>query len=499
MPNLVVCCDGTWNTPDQEDNGRPAPTNVFKLHGSIEEFDSNGTEQERYYREGVGTTGGWWRRIRGGALGLGLSDDIKSAYKWLCEKYVSADDKIFLFGFSRGAYTARSLAGLIGRSGLLIFPENFSESEKWQKIEEVFQKYRSGRSTGGVPADSHRAEIHFLGVWDTVGALGIPDELFLNAFDRPRKYQFHDTELGSIVKCARHAVAIDERRQTFAPTLWTGNQAGRDIDQKWFAGVHGDVGGSYADNGLGDTALQWMIDEAMAKGLVFNKNSLVQVRPDPSGILHDSVKGLYARLRTRPRSVPRIPDGQNVDGSVLSRTQSPPISQPIYWPTDTLQVGDTREVDVFAKEHWNRTGIFLESDGSYEFSATGEWLDRSIRCTPDGPEPGFQWGKLFQSASVISDGLQRYYRNKRGLSGAIVRGARREQDMPWYCLVGVIGNGVGVDSSTQRLNQHEAFKIGSAARHNPKNSGYLYCFANDVWSFYGNNKGSLRLSVSRVK
>lgn len=499
MANLVVCCDGTWNTPDQEDNGQPAPTNVFKLNKALAEVDADGVQQEPYYRPGVGSSGGLWDRIKGGGLGVGLSDDIKSAYKWLCERYDPDRDRIYLFGFSRGAYAVRSLAGLIGGCGLLKLGEGeLSEAKKWRRVETTYQAYRSKNSRTVESLDRYEnVEVNFLGVWDTVGALGIPDELFINVLDRPRKFQFHDTDLGEHVRVARHAVSIDEKRQTFTPTLWAGPHEHRDIVEEWFAGVHGDVGGSYANSGLGDVSLQWMIDEAKKAGLSFEPSFVAQINPQHMGVLHDSVKGVFAKLRTRPRSAPDI-NGPNVHESAKMRSAEPPLIQPDYWPTKRLKAGESHFVDIYAKERWNRTNLFLEEGVEYEFRAEGEWLDASIRCNPDGPAPGFQWGTLFFGASAISDRLQRYYRSRPGGSGTIVRGARREQDMPWFCLVGAIGNGVGVDVTTQKLNPHEAFRIGSSAVHRPTKSGYLYCFANDVWSFYFNNKGSVRLTVSRL-
>ncbi|MEM0948070.1 MAG: DUF2235 domain-containing protein [Pseudomonadota bacterium] len=495
MTNLVICCDGTWNTPEQEDQGRPAPTNVFKLHGAINEPEIN-----RYYREGVGTSGGLWSRLKGGGLGVGLSNDIKSAYRWLCNNYSSGDSRIFLFGFSRGAYAVRSLAGLVGQIGILDFADVQSEDEKWAQVEQAYQAYRTSHKRRRVTSSNLKrhtgVEIAFLGVWDTVGALGIPDELPFNILDRPQRFQFHDTKLGPHVKVARHALAIDERRQAFSPTLWSSHAISQDVKQEWFAGVHGDVGGSYAESGLGDVTLDWMIKEAQAQGLAFKPYAVSQVSPDPAGILHNSVKGFYAKLRTRPRSVPGM-DAPFVHPSARERAKSPPLAQPSYWTTVQLAAGESTQVDVFAAERWNETSLYLEKDVQYRFAAKGEWLDGTVRCTPNGPVPGFNPSKLIFGASAISDWLQQRKRNRSGNLGAITVGARREQDKPWLSLIGVVANGVGVDPASQILNPHETFKIGTGTSYTPKESGYLYCFGNDVWSFYFNNRGSLRLRVER--
>ncbi|MFA3915630.1 DUF2235 domain-containing protein [Ruegeria hyattellae] len=501
MANLIVCCDGTWNTPDQEDDGRPSPTNVVKIHSALAKSDAAGVDQKKYYRPGVGTSGWKLKRWLDGGLGRGLSDDIKSAYKWLCETYAEGDE-IYLFGFSRGAYAVRSLAGLIGGPGLLCLDEpGLSAEAKWQHVHDTYHAYRTSRSDASwsPKVDRHDdVSIRFLGVWDTVGALGVPDEMIANAIDRPDTFLFHDTTLGPIVRTARHAVATDERRRTFTPTLWTNLDETRDVEQKWFAGVHGDVGGSYFERGLGDLPLGWMIDEAEKAGLAFRPGVTQKLSPDPTGILHESVKGIFSRLRTRPRSVPKIVEGNDsLHSSALARHADPPLIQPDYWPTQTLKPNENATRWIAAREHWNRTGLFLEKGVDYEFKATGEWLDAKIHCTPDGPKPGFHPAKLFYIGSVVSDLLQRRKRERTGHDDAVVRGARREQNMPWFCLVGVVANGQGVDLDSHKINHHEAFRIGSARSYTPRASGYLYCFANDVWSFYGNNKGGISLSVAR--
>ncbi|MGZ9106339.1 MAG: phospholipase effector Tle1 domain-containing protein, partial [Rhodoplanes sp.] len=116
MANLVVCCDGTWNTPDDTDGGMPAPTNVRRLFNALADKDDSGTAQKKYYHPGVGTSGRWWKRIAGGGGGAGLADNVKSAYQWLAYNYRPGDN-IFLFGFSRGAFTVRSLSGMIDCCG----------------------------------------------------------------------------------------------------------------------------------------------------------------------------------------------------------------------------------------------------------------------------------------------------------------------------------------------------------------------------------------------
>ena len=217
MPKrLILCFDGTWNRPDDDHpEGEHVETNVRRIFESILEKDTNGRQQLKWYDEGVGTK--WYQRFQGGAFGLGLSENIRQGYRYLVDRY-EEDDEVYLFGFSRGAYTARSLVGLMRNCGLLRVSEH-------KRIEEAYELYRT-RDEG---ADSETAlafrqkyardiRIKFLGIWDTVGALGIPIESF-DQFNR-RHFEFHDTELSSIVEHAYHAVAVDEHREPYAVTLW---------------------------------------------------------------------------------------------------------------------------------------------------------------------------------------------------------------------------------------------------------------------------------------
>jgi len=238
MRRLIVCADGTWNTPDQEDNGRPAPTNVVKLHACVSEKDADGVEQICYDHPGVGTEGGWFSRAAGGAYGKGLSRNIKSAYKWLADTYETGDE-VFLFGFSRGAFTVRSLGGMISACGLLKTAE-LETPEAWTRVDTAFEEGYRNRETGWADGwerfeDGNAIPIRFVGVWDTVGALGVPNDLaLLNILDDPEKWAFHDTKLGRNVVTARHALALDEMRASFTPTLWT--EVPDDADGKFYVG-----------------------------------------------------------------------------------------------------------------------------------------------------------------------------------------------------------------------------------------------------------------------
>lgn len=337
VANLVLCCDGTWNTPDQRDHGVPDPTNVARLHGALADLDNKGRRQQKYYHPGVGTDGSELDRVVCACTGRGLDLNIMSAYGWLCDTY-TPDDDIYLFGFSRGAYTVRSLCGLLAYAGLLE-TTGLSDTEKWRRVNQVFQQgYRRKRESPMHWTDLgwgfHRTDgkgyipVHFLGVWDTVGALGIPDDMaLLNMVDTLHDYTFHDTVLSPAIVHARHAVALDEMRATFQPTLWTGVADKRDAIQLWFAGVHADVGGGYPETGLSDIALQWMVDEAEQAGLAFNTAIVRQIKPAAQGVLHDSCHGVFELLPTQPRSAPQLGVDPSVHSTVAQRQSVPPINQ----------------------------------------------------------------------------------------------------------------------------------------------------------------------------
>lgn len=507
MRNLVVCCDGTWNTPDQKEGGVPVPTNVVRLYNAVSESDSAGNPQLKYYHAGVGTEGNWWERLAGGSVGGGLSKNIQSAYKWLGSNY-QPGDRVFLFGFSRGAYTARSLGGLITTCGLLNLAE-IADEEIWTRVEAAYIRgYRKGQDRskwGGdwpfhADTEGKPVPIFFIGVWDTVGSLGVPDDLaILNLLDDPGKYAFHDTELSDKVLHARHAVALDEMRASFVPTLWTDIEARPTVKQIWFPGVHCDVGGGYLETGLSNGTLAWMMDEAQGEGLLFTEGMRQQVTPNGQDVLHDSCTGVFKVLRTQPRSIPPIRLGEAaLHPSVLERQRTPPITQAPYRTTSSLAVGEEKELHIYALQPWNDTGLYLEAGARYQFAASGQWLDRNIKCGPAGADDGkFQLGELVQLAGSLWGKLEQAYQFVTKNRTADFYGTRREEALPWFSLVGAVANGgnPGIDGTPA---PHEIFPIGAEHLHSVKMAGYLHCFANDAWHFYDNNRGSLVLTVRRI-
>ncbi|MEP1767755.1 MAG: DUF2235 domain-containing protein [Sulfitobacter sp.] len=326
MARIAIFCDGTWNSPTMKQ-----PTHVVRL---FEKTPKTNAQHTRYF-EGVGTGGQEvglvskaLMKMGGGAFGWGLNENIKLAYADLCEQY-EAGDEIFIFGFSRGAYTARSLAGMVRKCGIVAepTPENLDKAFKLYRkpgaenhpdalnILQARRKLspRFGTSVADMewravtpwaqdPADMHRVEIAYLGVWDTVGALGIPAPLLgpvANIWNS--KYRFHDTLLSSMVKSARHAVALDERRVFYRPSLWDNLEASRDdtglnrgdrsadrpYQQVWFTGNHAIVGGSAPKaRALTGQSLQWVAEGAQKAGLEIDMEDLLDRVPDPMANSH---------------------------------------------------------------------------------------------------------------------------------------------------------------------------------------------------------------------
>ena len=302
MPkNIIVCCDGTGNEYGKEN------TNVVKLYEAIVRDE----QQIAFYDPGVGTFSILGRElgrrvgiVLGKAFGAGLQQNIEDAYRYLMNRY-EPGDKLFLFGFSRGAFTVRALAGMLNRCGLL-------EKGSINLVPYASRTYNDAKRHSIAPGFKdtycHECHPHFIGVWDTVGSMG---------WFWGRK--FFDATLHEDVGHAYQAVSIDEQRRKFPPSLWR-EPAGQDrITQVWFAGVHSDVGGSYAEAGLSDIALEWMLENARAKGLRLKPGWEASLRPDAFGQIHESRRGFWRAWR-RARRV--IPEGALIHRSVIERMKN---------------------------------------------------------------------------------------------------------------------------------------------------------------------------------
>ena len=332
--NIVVCSDGTWQR-----GGKTPSSNVWRIFQAVDRHSNNSggnAKQLTYYDDGVGTNNLRWLRLVGGAFGWGLSRNIRQAYAFLCLNY-EPGDHIYLFGFSRGAFTVRSLAGMVLDIGLLqraallkagnnrekvlkkLLRAHRSTPEKsWRKEEGHWEKARHKRlrkayELGDFEPEALRNDIKIrcVGVWDTVDAVGVPfDNLkgWIRFVSRHlfslRAWQFANHELHKSVEHGYQALALDEERKTFRPDIWK-TQLGGDcycddrIEQVWFAGTHSNVGGGNPKDALALVTLDWMMQKATACGLRFTPGKLedAQADADAHGKIHDSRAGLGAFYR----------------------------------------------------------------------------------------------------------------------------------------------------------------------------------------------------------
>lgn len=333
VKRLVICADGTWNRPE-EDLQKDIPTNVLKMARAIRPFAADSLPQHVFYDWGIGS---YYNALIGGITGQGIHKNIMDAYRYIVQNFTPGTD-IYLFGFSRGAYTVRSLCGLINNCGILKRPDA-------RLIQQAFDHYKKtgaawrpsgAKSVAFRDAHSHESrEIRFVGVWDTVGALGVPFSL-MGLFDR--KDEFYDTKLGSNVRIARHALAIDERREDFQPTLWIPRD-GLDLEQMWFAGSHSDIGGGYPADSRGllasDSALQWMVQQARNAGLDLEEHLLAGINPSASARLHNSRRHVFRFARPLVRNLKPDNIETSIHPSVAERWQL----DPDYRPPNLEQIG----------------------------------------------------------------------------------------------------------------------------------------------------------------
>jgi len=351
MKRIVILCDGTWNRPDTNEAGVPLATNVVKFAESIYPTGDPTTSPLRgpfisvdpvdqivFYDPGIGTAGSAPRRIWNGMTGRGISVNIQEAYRFIIDHY-EIGDELFLFGFSRGAFTVRSLAGLIRNAGIL-------RRDAVHLLPEAYKLYRS-RHPGAHPRErqatlfrrthsiSDITPIKFIGVWDTVGALGNP--LVFGGLSR--KNRFHDTTLSRHVQYAYHAMALDETRRNFRPTMWTidhlekqmpisgtntpdGFVPDQIVEQRWFIGSHSNVGSGYKDTGLSDIPLQWLAQKAREAGLSCD---VLPIIGNVLGKLTNSRTGLY---RIIPKYHRAIHDNSLIHETVFMRLRVDPHYQP---------------------------------------------------------------------------------------------------------------------------------------------------------------------------
>ena len=518
MRNIVICCDGTGNEYCD------ANSNVVKLYHAMEQS----AQQVVYYHPGVGTMGAQqaltaagktWTKWLGLGFGYGLSENIADAYGFLMQNY-QLGDQVFVFGFSRGAYTARALCGLLEMCGLLrpgnegqipyairLFKRQTGRFDAVRGVPSKFYIAKGFKSTFSVDCRPH-----FAGLWDTVSSVG----WFLDLSGLKKNSMPYTAKLDQ-VDVVRHAVSLDERRSFFRQNLVDGIQCpgdpARNLKQVWFAGVHSDVGGSYpeAEAGLANITLRWMLKEAEAAGLTLvpgQKWALLgggvyHARARYTLMLHKSLHGFWwSAAEFWPKAVKRlvsapcikpavykgsvranlfrrrvVPEGATIHESVLKRKsalagyKAPNLPASYVTAPDhetdpeeiRLNVGDTVEFGIFALLRWNDTALKMLKGESYALTADGKWYDATIKSDANG----------------YTSNLLRHRLTAR---------FRRSPKQNWFLLMGALS-----------MDDRKAFALGAGpTTYTATEDGKLYCFANDLWRFYFNNSGQVKLAVTRL-
>lgn len=521
---LVVCCDGTWN-----DLRMRYITNVGRLLQCLLPVDEGGDTpipQVAYYDDGVGADAEGFRRVIEGGIGKGLDNLVYEAYRFVCFNYQPGDE-LYFFGYSRGAYTARSVVGMLGTVGLVPrarLGQIPRAMEVYRQHRDAVQAQREFRAQVG----SEVVNVDFLGCWDTVGALGIPDKTALFTLDRVSRarYEFHDTRLGPHVQRAAHAVAIDERRKEFSPTLMRcarGVPKSR-LREVWFPGDHGCVGGgSWEKRGLSNAALCWMIETAVDMGapLAVDLDRLHdRARADhtvffaPAGgwiytdearplsrlgvswqSLHPSVS---RRWRDEPSYRPR--NLLAAHGKRLKAQESPAPAAAEQSVPRALAAGQSHRVRVSASEAGTDTGVQLIAGQRYliRVSPLQVWQDgRLDPCDARGWNT-VQEGADRESKLPWKDGRQ----VQPALLKGLVRPSKHRALVPeadWFELVAAIGDG-----EYRRLQLPPPITPDADIETvlTAWTDGELRLAANDIahrWQWldrYGNNRGWIWVEVA---
>lgn len=540
---IVILCDGTGRRPPTPDD--PAATNIWKIRQALVEDET----QTLWYDPGIATgtsraaraaadlerwagsaslgplaaalgLAGRLRSAWEAATGSGLDDNVLEGYAEIARQY-RPGDRIYLFGFSRGAYTVRVIAGVIRSCGLL-------KPSELRQAAAVLALYRArrgripglrGRRATGVPIASDFAwrdvPIEMLGVFDTVASLGAP---LWGWWFRVGGIRNRALNTSPMPNCRHvyHALAMDERRATFFPTLfWRagGSRAGwtETLEQTWFRGSHGDVGGGYAESGLSDITLGWMLERAGRHGLALRPEALAALRPDPLARLHDETtrRSSWSWLGTWPRwakvteEPPTVGAGISVHASVFERARQVLAATGRHELYD-LAPDETVTLRAEANRQWDRTGLVIRG-GEGDLShyrlrwVGGQWRDAA--CPPCGPA-GDAAGE------------------QRGDPRWRARWRRRVRGAPWMTLCAAIAGprrwplrelsfGVGLAYLFRReprmllnqvvpLGQSLAAPGDSLVIRSERPPGLLYLFANDLWPTYANNTGELSLELTRL-
>lgn len=361
---LVLCLDGTWNSAYDEHKRRDGhtvlkPTNVLKMCRAVVPFDeSSGRTQVSYYDIGVGSLAEYpglsnkllyaSDRIFGGGWGAGFEGNVEDALHFLVLNF-ERDDEVFIFGFSRGAATARAVTqfldwnhGLPEKDDAYYLPRLFrayvishGAAEVQEKEIAAINTDRQKEGPSGLrPLKPFRpVRVKFLGVWDTVVALGSRFEPVGGTAAGAGRSFYAGRAPATCVEFARQALAIDEQRFDFRPEIWVDRLPGQRMEQRWFAGVHSNIGGGYLNDGLANVAFRWMLEGATSQGLKIDPDYVRFYVPYVRDSLYDSSSFLYrildflrGRRDAGKRDLLSVPANGNadIDASVIARMQAAP-------------------------------------------------------------------------------------------------------------------------------------------------------------------------------
>ncbi|KAF3925198.1 hypothetical protein ABW20_dc0103223 [Dactylellina cionopaga] len=401
---IIICCDGTWQDSDNGDAG--SPTNVTRFARALKSVSDDGVAQIIYYQSGVGSSyASKFGRLIAGGTGLGLSEHVREAFVFISNNY-HVQDEIFILGFSRGAFTARSIAGLIGRIGVLTrrgmesFGKIYEDYINFKLRDESYIDQQNWERIKGV-------SIKGIGCWDTVGALGIPTSPVIEKCKCNDKYKFHDTDLTSSTENAFHALALDEHRLPFTPTLWrlpvpVTSERHTDIvpnlKQVWFPGVHTNVGGGYADQEIADLTLVWMIDRFLPflgfdLDYVNSLRNPADVNNWASGTIYNSFAGVMKAASSKVRT----------PGGYFAAPPKSPIKRAMTFGAGVFGQKGVRSV-TNEEIHPSVRGRVIASNGEWCSRALFGWTcEKSTVQTATGPTDRWIWNnpdtgtELFES------------------------------------------------------------------------------------------------------
>lgn len=401
--HLVLCSDGTGNKA-----GSTPDTNVFKMYNAVNIHTDPATgaaEQRTFYDVGVGTSAfAPWKAVSG-AVGTGFAQNVRDLYRFLAKNYEpDRDTKVFVFGFSRGAATVRAFTGFLHARGL-VDGRKISAGDLQDLIDLEFDKYKSGETTGvpeKIAGKSHgRIPVHFVGVWDTVAALGAPKygrptgplswmmkqacvliDNVINLIHKHRSYQYG---LNDEIKNAYQALAIDDERTSFRPMVWDERESpdGNVVEQVWFAGMHSNVGGGYERGGLADVPLDWMMERAAHHDLIFNLSDRRQIqnRANSLGLIRDSRAGAGILYRYHPRNITELCQ----DGLGEEKTKTPRVHTSVL---DRMRARVDNYAPGYLPRRFNAVETRLASEGGVGVETPVDVVETDV------PASGKDWNQL---------------------------------------------------------------------------------------------------------